>query len=265
MQHPIKRTASWAAVAVASTVFGFPLAGLSVGVIALQRADATGPSAQVALVEAVAHEAPGTVPTPSGIETAVDTAVADASDRSDAAPVPQVPLGLSFAAPHSNEPSVDMFDAVQDDLLIAAAETPPEPAPKKRPRVASKGSVAVSASTEAAPRPVTAATPQAPPAQPTVSANESAEPSNDPWAPVRWCESRNRYGINTGNGFFGAYQFTISTWNWVAGLVERPDLVGVRPDLAAPADQDRLAQALAFEVRGGGLGHWPVCGKYYGS
>jgi hypothetical protein len=87
----------------------------------------------------------------------------------------------------------------------------------------------------------------------------------DPWLPVRRCESSNNYAVNTGNGFYGAYQFTISTWNWVAGLIGRDDLVGVRPDRAAPADQDRLAQALAFEVRGGGLGHWPVCGRYYGT
>lgn len=93
---------------------------------------------------------------------------------------------------------------------------------------------------------------------------ERPRESDDPWASVRRCESHNNYSINTGNGFYGAYQFTISTWNWVAELIGRTDLIGVRPDLATPADQDRLAEALAFEVPGGGLGHWPVCGRYYG-
>ncbi|MFN3219739.1 MAG: transglycosylase family protein [Acidimicrobiales bacterium] len=88
---------------------------------------------------------------------------------------------------------------------------------------------------------------------------------SDPWRAVRECESNGNYGINTGNGFYGAYQFTIRTWNWVAGIIDRRDLIGVRPDLASPADQDRMANALAFEVRGGGLGHWPVCGRLYGS
>lgn len=88
---------------------------------------------------------------------------------------------------------------------------------------------------------------------------------SDPWRAVRECESSGNYATNTGNGFYGAYQFTIRTWNWVAGIIDRPDLVGVRPDLASPADQDRMANALAFEVRGGGLGHWPVCGRLYGS
>ncbi len=86
----------------------------------------------------------------------------------------------------------------------------------------------------------------------------------DRWAGVRQCESGGDYAITTGNGFFGAYQFTLSTWNWVAEIVDRVDLVAVRPDLAAPADQDAMAQALAFQIAGGGLGHWPVCGAYYG-
>lgn len=97
-----------------------------------------------------------------------------------------------------------------------------------------------------------------PPAEPPV-------PDYDPWYPVRMCESTNNYAINTGNGFYGAYQFTISTWNWVAEIIGRADLIGVRPDLASPTDQDAMADALAFEVAGGGLGHWPVCGRLYGT
>ncbi len=85
------------------------------------------------------------------------------------------------------------------------------------------------------------------------------------WAAVRECESGGNYAINTGNGFYGAYQFTRSTWDWVAAAIGRDDLVGVRPDRAAPVDQDRLANALAFEVPGGGLQHWPVCGRRYGT
>lgn len=56
---------------------------------------------------------------------------------------------------------------------------------------------------------------------------------------LRMCESGGNYQRNSGNGYYGAYQFLPSTWNSVARKV-RPDLVGVRPDLAAPEDQDYM-------------------------
>lgn len=34
---------------------------------------------------------------------------------------------------------------------------------------------------------------------------------------VRQCESGGYYGINTGNGYYGAYQFLASTWRGVGG------------------------------------------------
>lgn len=58
---------------------------------------------------------------------------------------------------------------------------------------------------------------------------------------LRMCESGSSglYKANTGNGYYGAYQFLISTWDRIASKV-RPRLVGVRPDLASPADQDYM-------------------------
>ena len=38
----------------------------------------------------------------------------------------------------------------------------------------------------------------------------SADPSADDWYQLRMCESTNRYDINTGNGYYGAYQFDLS-------------------------------------------------------
>lgn len=54
---------------------------------------------------------------------------------------------------------------------------------------------------------------------------------------LRQCESHGNYQINTGNGYYGAYQFSASTWNRIAQRV-RPDLVGTLPSAASPADQD---------------------------
>ncbi len=57
---------------------------------------------------------------------------------------------------------------------------------------------------------------------------------------LRACETGGDYTKNTGNGFYGGYQFMISTWNSIASKTGRGDLVGVRPDLASPADQDAM-------------------------
>ena len=57
---------------------------------------------------------------------------------------------------------------------------------------------------------------------------------------LRMCEAGGNYRTNTGNGFYGAYQFMIQTWNTIAGMSGRTDLIGVRPDLASPADQDMM-------------------------
>lgn len=50
---------------------------------------------------------------------------------------------------------------------------------------------------------------------------------------LRTCESGGDYRKNTGNGYYGAYQFSITTWNsWNTGYE--------RADLAPPAVQDEF-------------------------
>lgn len=57
---------------------------------------------------------------------------------------------------------------------------------------------------------------------------------------LRTCETHGNYSTNTGNGFYGAYQFMPSTWNSVALLIGRSDLAGKLPNEASPADQDAM-------------------------
>lgn len=68
-------------------------------------------------------------------------------------------------------------------------------------------------------------------------------------AAIRACESGGDYSTNTGNGFWGAYQFTLSTWASVGGS-------GL-PSEASPREQDERAAAL---YRRDGSSPWPVCG-----
>jgi hypothetical protein len=73
------------------------------------------------------------------------------------------------------------------------------------------------------------------------SAAASADPAASTWLKLRMCESSNRYNINTGNGYYGAYQFDLPTWRSVGGQG--------RPDLASPAEQDYRALYL-YRMRG---------------
>jgi Transglycosylase-like domain len=68
-------------------------------------------------------------------------------------------------------------------------------------------------------------------------------------AAIRACESGGDYTTNTGNGFYGAYQFDAQTWHSLGGS-------GLPSD-ASPGEQDRRAQAL---IDRSGASPWPVCG-----
>jgi hypothetical protein len=95
--------------------------------------------------------------------------------------------------------------------------------------------------------PVTTAAPvTAPPttARPTVTAPPTSQSAAAFLACVRQRESGGNYAIDTGNGYYGAYQFHQGTWDDAARYAGRPDLVGRRPNTASPADQDAVALAL---------------------
>jgi len=79
-------------------------------------------------------------------------------------------------------------------------------------------------------------------------------PLSDPvWARLRRCESGGRYDINTGNGFYGAYQFLPSTWRGLG----YPGM----PHHAPPHVQDAAAQKLQARS---GWGQWPACTRRLG-
>jgi peptidoglycan hydrolase-like protein with peptidoglycan-binding domain len=69
----------------------------------------------------------------------------------------------------------------------------------------------------------------------------SADPSSNAWYQLRMCESSNRYDINTGNGYYGAYQFDLATWRSVGGTGY--------PNQASKTEQDYRALIL-YRMRG---------------
>jgi len=75
----------------------------------------------------------------------------------------------------------------------------------------------------------------------------------DSFAALRQCESGGNYGINTGNGYYGAYQFDLATWRSIGG--------SGYPNQASPATQDALAYRL-YQQRG--WAPWPACSAHLG-
>jgi hypothetical protein len=73
------------------------------------------------------------------------------------------------------------------------------------------------------------------------------------FAALRECESGDNYSDNTGNGYYGAYQFSLQTWQGLgySGL----------PSDAAPSVQDQAAQQLQARS---GWGQWPACSAELG-
>jgi len=74
------------------------------------------------------------------------------------------------------------------------------------------------------------------------------------WDAVAQCESGGNYAINTGNGFYGGLQFTLSTWQAFGGTGN--------PAAASEAEQIRVAENV---LAGQGKGAWPVCGVGLGA
>jgi peptidoglycan hydrolase CwlO-like protein len=96
-----------------------------------------------------------------------------------------------------------------------------------------------------------ATTPAPPPAAtPAVTPSGGA---SGVWAQLRQCEAGGNYAENTGNGFYGAYQFTQSTWTGLG--------YPGRPDQEPPAMQDAAAQQLQARS---GWGQWPACSAALG-
>jgi Transglycosylase-like domain len=67
---------------------------------------------------------------------------------------------------------------------------------------------------------------------------------------LRICESGDNYRADTGNGYYGAYQFAPSTWHSLG--------FKGRPDHAKHATQNRAARKLHARQ---GWSAWPACSR----
>ncbi|MFC2779302.1 MULTISPECIES: resuscitation-promoting factor [Actinomyces] len=76
---------------------------------------------------------------------------------------------------------------------------------------------------------------------------------DDVWAKLAQCESGGRPETNTGNGFYGMYQFTLETWQALGGTGY--------PHEADAATQTAMAKKLQAQA---GWGQWPGCADKLG-
>jgi len=76
------------------------------------------------------------------------------------------------------------------------------------------------------------------------------------WDAVAACESGGRWGINTGNGYYGGVQMDMTFWKSHGGMK-----YASRPDLAAKWQQIEVAE---HGLRAQGWGAWPACSKRLG-
>ena len=67
---------------------------------------------------------------------------------------------------------------------------------------------------------------------------------------LRVCESSDNYRINTGNGYYGAYQFDLRTWHGLG--------YSGRPDKASKSHQDAATRKLHSQR---GWQPWPACAR----
>ena len=73
------------------------------------------------------------------------------------------------------------------------------------------------------------------------------------WDRLAQCESGGNWSINTGNGYYGGLQFTLSTWRSLGG--------SGYPNQASRSEQ--IARAQALQARSG-WGQWPACSAKLG-
>ncbi|WP_265522643.1 resuscitation-promoting factor [Oerskovia flava] len=135
-------------------------------------------------------------------------------------------------------------------LVEGTKERPePEPEPAPAPAASSSGSSSSGSSSSGSSSSGSSGSSDAD----VSSGSSGAAASGDVWAALAQCESGGNPSTNTGNGYYGMYQFSLPTWQAMGGT-------GLPSDASA-AEQTRLAKKLQAAS---GWGQWPHCSSKLG-
>jgi hypothetical protein len=109
--------------------------------------------------------------------------------------------------------------------------------------------------TTAAPAPPTTAAPAPAPAPAPAAASSGYGDPNDPasWDRLAQCEAGGNWAANTGNGYYGGLQFSLSSWQAVGGAGY--------PHENSRETQIEMGRRLYAQ---GGWSHWPGCARKLG-
>jgi hypothetical protein len=139
--------------------------------------------------------------------------------------------------------------------LVQAQEIAAQREAEEKAAAAEAAAQAAAAAAAAASKTATTAPAPSTAGPPASSAISSLRPTAGPpsslaadFAAIRRCEASGDYSLNTGNGYYGAYQFAYQTWIDL-------DESGL-PSAAPPATQDAAAYRLYLES---GWSSWPAC------
>ena len=200
------------------------------------------PAVSLVVQRVAVTETPTVTPIP--FETVTEQ---DANRFADLAPVVKQE-GVEGAS--TKVENVTTVDGVEESREVVSDGVTSEPVAKivvqgtkERPKVAPKAAAAAPKAAAAAPAP-------------KASAPAAAAPSTvggDVWAALAKCESGGNPATNTGNGYYGLYQFSATTWRAMGGS-------GLPSDASA-AEQTQRAQALQARS---GWGQWPGCARKLG-
>jgi hypothetical protein len=84
----------------------------------------------------------------------------------------------------------------------------------------------------------------------------SVQPPPNVWDRLAACESNGRWGVASGNGYYGALQIDMIAWRRYGGIAFAPTAA-----LASPSQQILIAERILASQ---GPAAWPVCSRVVG-
>ncbi len=156
-------------------------------------------------------------------------------------------VGELISIPSATQQLPDRYGQFQSALAASqASQVGTDSQPDQDDSQAAPAPVATPAVVVSTPAPVVAPAPVA--STPTAQASDTSI-----WTQIAQCESGGNWSIDSGNGFYGGLQFTLSSWEAVGG--------SGMPNQASEAEQIALAEKLQAIQ---GWGAWPVCSAKLG-